>query len=55
MTLNGLLVDLPGDARLLGAALAHPLAEPFNRAGVHPLLPQVLPRHIDLGLLAGAT
>jgi hypothetical protein len=48
------LVNFVGDTRLLRAAAAHPLAEPFDRADVHPLLAKVLPRHIDLGLLAGA-
>jgi hypothetical protein len=54
LALHTSLVDHPGDARLLGATLAHPLAEPFDRADVHPLLPQVLARHVDLGLLASA-
>lgn len=29
-----------------GPTLAHPLAKPFDRAGVHPLLAKVLPRHV---------
>jgi hypothetical protein len=54
LTLDSLLVERPGNARLLRLAAAHPLAEPFDRAGIHPLLTKVLSGNVDLCLLAGA-
>jgi hypothetical protein len=54
LTLYDPLVGLARDARLLRPAVAHTLAEAFDRAGVHARLSEILAHHIDLGLLAGA-
>lgn len=39
------LLDIGGNRRLLRAAAAHALGEPFDRAAVHPRLAEILPRH----------
>jgi hypothetical protein len=47
-----MLPNLPAVRRLLGPASPHSLAEPLDRADVHPGLAEVLARDVDLGLLA---
>ena len=42
------LVDLATEARLLGPAAAHPLAEPFDRTDIHSCLAEVLAREVFL-------
>ena len=54
LTLRASLVSVPGDARLLRPAAADAVAEPLDRAGVHASLTEILPRDVNLGLLAGA-